>query len=317
MRNSFSGLAVLSAVFAIPVEAATFAIEHTAATTMTFTTGGTDEQFEFDLVTYGGNDIPLNPDTVQASIGGFSFYTGRSAVRPNGALGIFQALDGQGSITTLAGVEFTIQTGVGETFDLSGMVIVDGGYIDTFDSADAEFGFDWEVAAGPLLGNGSGANIIPVRSYTASAEIAYDSLRRPSVTTAFNDSLAGDPGPVFDFEFDVDPDQRSLDIPFQVVPFDFGTMPENSTWRIEYQARLTSEVRGFTEGSQSGFRDPLTLDDQSTPSIQFMFTPGTPVDPPSDPVAPVPLPASLPLLLAALAGGVAIGRRKMISGSSR
>lgn len=294
-------LAAVTCIAASPAFAATFSIQHDVLTDLTPVSSGiSDRDADFSDVTYSDGRFPLNPDAVVAGIGDGATYESRAAIRPSGALAMSTDLGIGGQLTSAVGIDVTISTGIGETFDLSGFVIVDGGLIDTFDSADAAFSFDWSVAAGPL----SGTFLNPVRTYAANAEISYDNQRVATATTSFSGSTPNAPGPVFDFEFITAPDSMSIEIPAQIVPFDFGTMPENSTWRISYGALLHSTVGGFTEGARMRFADPLMLDSQD-PALQINFTPGTP----TTPISPVPLPAGLPLLLSALAGCAALRLR--------
>lgn len=97
----------------------------------------------------------------------------------------------------------------------------------------------------------------------------------------------------------------SAEIPLSFQSVELGIVAPNETLGLRYTAIFDADIKGFAELVVFGFSDPLTVGIQPA-SIRF------------DPavlegvasVAPVPLPASAPLLAAGLAGLALVNRRR-------
>ena len=272
-----------------PAIAASVAIQHSASVKFdsdAFSAPVEDSQTE--------TAVDDDPERVQVGIGGFSFYNGSVDIRPNGAFVAEGFLFGQGRLDVEVNIDAQVMLGPTESLIFDPFVIVDGGFLDTLTSADAELGFVWEVTARVFDENGV-QQLGQFQEQQASARILYGStLGPPTVTT--------DPTNRLDMELNFFED--SLAIPFTVQRFDAPlSLQPNWMLDLEYDVRIAALVdddTGFTEGINFRFQDPL-VPDTSGPALNLgQVGPGPAV---------VRLPASLPLLLSGLAGLAFMRRR--------
>jgi hypothetical protein len=93
----------------------------------------------------------------------------------------------------------------------------------------------------------------------------------------------------------------AAEIPLSFQSVDLGIVGPNETLGLRYTASFDANVIGFAEVVEFGFSDPLTVGLQP---VSIRFEPAT-----LENVAPVPLPAGAPLLVAGLAALAWLRRR--------
>lgn len=280
---------------AAPAQAVTYQhvyVEHVDNPDPTFVTSS--ETSDFDTVIAPDGQVPDR--TIEASVASTTYgYSADAAIDPFGNLSMSVATYGGGttaSYVSVANDEFI--NPYARPVQVTTTVLVDGGALRVLGPEGSEATLDLRVATfeptfdtDPERFNDIVDSLITTQNLDASLEMA-GFYSDPLLSVGHDDFVVYEPEVGFGFE---------SEIPIQLIELDLGVIAPGASFGISYDALITASADGPAEIVSADYRDPL--------SVIFTAPTLTPIGPP---LAPVPLPAGLWMLIGGLSGLGAVRR---------